>query len=54
MSCHYIFQPYEYLLDESYIKYIPINYSTYNQNVDNKDISDDTKIEYFERSLIKN
>jgi len=54
MLCHYIFQPYEYLLDESYIKYIPINYSTYNQNVDNKDISDDTKIEYFERSLIKN
>ena len=54
LSCHYTFYPYEFLLDESYIKFIPDIYSSYLQNVEFKDIIDNNKVDVFERSLIKN
>jgi len=54
LSCHYTFYPYEFLLDKSYIKFIPNIYSTYLQNVEFKNIIDDNNVDIFERSLIKN
>ena len=54
LSCHYTFYPYEFLLDESYIKFIPDIHSTYLQNVESKNIIDNNEVDFFERTIIKN
>jgi len=54
LKCHYVFYPYEYLLDESYIEIIPYIYSTYAQTYEETNITDNTNFDMFERSIIKN